>query len=87
MGTIQFVIFIFINMIGLSIMGNDKKRARMHRYRIPEKILWLIALFGGAVGCTLGMKLFRHKTKHVSFKIGFPLLAMIELILFVYLYL
>jgi uncharacterized membrane protein YsdA (DUF1294 family) len=41
-------------------------------------------LLGGAVGTTLGMQLFRHKTKHLSFKIGFPLLAVIELILFIY---
>ncbi|ETI68522.1 DUF1294 domain-containing protein [Neobacillus vireti] len=76
------VIFI-MNIIGLWIMGEDKKRAKKHEYRIRERTLWLVALFGGAVGATAGMQLYRHKTKHVSFKIGFPVLAIIELILFV----
>ncbi|MFF2450461.1 DUF1294 domain-containing protein [Neobacillus sp. NPDC058068] len=76
------VIFI-MNIVGLWIMGEDKKRAKKHEYRIRERTLWLVALFGGAVGATAGMQLYRHKTKHLSFKIGFPVLAVIELILFV----
>jgi uncharacterized membrane protein YsdA (DUF1294 family) len=73
---------ILINLIGFFIMGEDKRRARIHQYRIPERTLWLFAFIGGAIGTTLGMKIFRHKTKHTSFKIGFPLLAIIEIILF-----
>jgi uncharacterized membrane protein YsdA (DUF1294 family) len=66
-------------------MKIDKNRAIKHRYRIREKTLWLVAFFGGAVGTTMGMQIFRHKTKHLSFKIGFPLLAIGEIILIVYL--
>lgn len=76
--------FVILNLIGLYIMGDDKKRARKHQFRIPEKTLWTVALLGGAVGTTAGMKLFHHKTKHQSFRIGFPLLAILEIILFVY---
>lgn len=71
-----------MNVIGLAIMRIDKTRAKRHQYRISEKTLWLVAILGGAIGTTLGMQLFRHKTKHVSFKIGFPLLAVIQLVLF-----
>jgi uncharacterized membrane protein YsdA (DUF1294 family) len=46
--------------------------------------LWLVAIFGGAVGTTAGMQMFRHKTKHMSFKVGFPLLAVAEVILLGY---
>jgi uncharacterized membrane protein YsdA (DUF1294 family) len=42
-----------------------------------------VAIFGGAVGTTAGMQLYRHKTKHTSFKIGFPFLAGIELVLLI----
>lgn len=76
--------YLLMNVLGLILMGNDKRRAIKHQYRIPEKNLWFMAFFGGAVGTTVGMKFFRHKTKHTSFKIGFPLLAVIEIILFVY---
>ena len=65
-------------------MGDDKQRAKKHQFRIPEKTLWLVALFGGAVGTTLGMQMFRHKTKHFSFKIGFPLLAIIDIAVMIY---
>ncbi|XJZ26431.1 DUF1294 domain-containing protein [Bacillota bacterium Lsc_1132] len=76
--------YIIMNIIGLYVMGDDKKRAKKQQYRISEKTLWLVALFGGAVGTTLGMQMFRHKTKHFSFKIGFPLLAIIDIAVMVY---
>ncbi|MGX6442993.1 DUF1294 domain-containing protein [Neobacillus sp. K501] len=70
-----------MNVVGLAIMRIDKTRAKRHQYRISEKTLWLVAIFGGAIGATAGMQLFRHKTKHTSFKFGFPLLAIIQIIL------
>ncbi|MFJ7727175.1 DUF1294 domain-containing protein [Neobacillus sp. NPDC097160] len=72
-----------MNIVGLLIMGEDKKRAKKHEYRIRERTLWLVALFGGAIGTTAGMQLYRHKTKHLSFKIGFPVLAVVELVLLI----
>lgn len=75
---------IIINLVGLIIMKVDKQKAIKHQYRISEKTLWIIAIIGGAVGTTLGMNLFRHKTKHLSFKIVFPILAIIETLLLLY---
>lgn len=80
------VVYLIINIIGVVLMKVDKQRAIKHKYRIPEKTLWLTALCGGAVGTTIGMQIFRHKTKHLSFKIGFPFLAVVEVILFIYLF-
>lgn len=73
------VAYLIMNIAGLVIMWEDKKRAKKHEYRISERTLWMVALLGGAVGATAGMQLYRHKTKHTSFKIGFPALAVIEL--------
>lgn len=75
---------LLMNIIGIVIMGIDKKRAIKHEYRISENTLWLVAIFGGAIGTTAGMQLYRHKTKHLSFKIGFPLLSIIQIVLFIY---
>jgi uncharacterized membrane protein YsdA (DUF1294 family) len=80
---ILIVVFVIMNLIGLFIMGEDKRRAKKHEYRISENTLWLVALFGGAVGATAGMQLYRHKTKHLAFQIGFPFLAGGEIILFI----
>ncbi|MDG5471023.1 DUF1294 domain-containing protein [Jeotgalibacillus sp. ET6] len=64
-----------MSLIGFSCMGADKKRARKNQYRISENTLWAITILGGAVGTYAGMKKFRHKTKHNSFKFGLPFFA------------
>lgn len=79
------VAYFIMNLVGLIIMKVDKTRAKKHQYRISENNLWLVAIFGGAIGTTLGMQMFRHKTKHLSFKFGFPLLAALQLVLFFWL--
>ncbi|CRK84366.1 DUF1294 domain-containing protein [Neobacillus massiliamazoniensis] len=79
--TYVFAVLLIMNIIGLMIMGIDKNRAIKHKYRIRERTLWLVAIFGGAIGTTIGMQVYRHKTKHLSFKIGFPLLAILEIVL------
>ncbi|KRG14485.1 DUF1294 domain-containing protein [Lederbergia galactosidilytica] len=71
-----------INLWGIFVMRIDKRRAEKKEWRISEKSLWLIAVIGGAVGTTIGMWIFRHKTKHLAFKFGFPLLAVVDCFLF-----
>lgn len=73
--------------IGLSViafaqMGLDKSRAIKGKWRIREKSLWLMAVCGGAIGSLVGMIVFRHKIRKVSFVIGFSLLAIIYFIIF-----
>ena len=70
-----------------AMMGIDKGKARRGTWRIPEKTLFVFALLGGAVGGTAGMFLFRHKTKHVPFRLLFPLLAAAQLALCAWLWL
>ena len=67
------------------LMGVDKRKARGNRWRIAEKTLFLLALLGGACGGWLGMLVFRHKTKHWYFAVGFPALAMLQVALLVFL--
>ena len=47
--------------------GIDKLKAKANAWRVPEKVLLLMSFLGGAVGGVLGMKVFRHKTKHWYF--------------------
>ena len=60
-------------------MGADKLRAKHHRRRVPEATLFLLAILGGSIGGILGMYVFRHKTKHWSFRLGFPLILVLQL--------
>lgn len=68
------------------LMGSDKSLAKKHARRVPEKVLFGFAIFGGAVGGTLGMYTFRHKTKHWYFALGFPLIALLQIALCVWLF-
>ena len=72
-------LFCFTSAIDFALMGVDKWKARRGDWRIPEATLWAFALLGGALGGTLGMQVFRHKTRHWYFRFGFPLLAVLEL--------
>lgn len=69
---------IIINIVGLCVMGIDKKRAIHHKWRIPEKTLFLVSLVGGSIGTWLGMYLFRHKTKHWYFVVGMPAILILQ---------
>lgn len=70
-----------------AVMGADKRRAKAGSWRVPEKTLFLLALLGGAIGGVLGMRVFRHKTKHWYFDWGFPILALLQLALCFWLFL
>ena len=83
--TIIFIIYyLVINLIGLIVMGVDKRKAIKGAYRIPEATLFCTALLGGALGTTLGMRIFRHKTKHWYFVVGMPLIFLVQLALMVW---
>ncbi len=77
-------VFVVMNLISFALMGMDKLKAKRGAWRIPEKTLFLVtALFGG-LGGTLGMTLFRHKTRHWYFKFGFPALLLIQIAVLVW---
>ena len=67
------------NLAAFALMGVDKGRARRGEWRVPERTLFLPAVLGGALGGVLGMRLFRHKTRHWYFRFGFPLLLIVQL--------
>ena len=67
------VYMLILNLTGFLICGIDKSRAKKGRWRISEGALLLVGLCGGCFGLLLGMSMFRHKTKHIKFKILAPL--------------
>lgn len=72
---------IFLGVMSLllfSLMWKDKRLSHSHVRRIRERTLMLLAVFGGALGGTLGMQIFHHKTQKPKFYIAFPLLALAQ---------
>lgn len=70
-----------VNVWGFAVMGADKRRAKRGRWRVPEKALFLPAVLGGCAGAILGMRMFRHKTRHWYFRVGLPAILMVQLLL------
>ena len=77
--------FIIVNVIGFFMMGIDKWKAKRNRWRIPENTLFMATVVGGGIGTILGMYVFRHKTKKPIFKIGMPVVLILEITLIVFL--
>lgn len=69
-----FAYLLLINAAGFLLMLADKLKAKKNRWRIPEATLMTAAALGGSVGCLLGMYTVRHKTKHLKFTVGIPLI-------------
>lgn len=70
-----------INLLSFFIMLIDKQRAIHKEWRIPEKTLIWISVFGGTIGMLFGMYSFRHKTKHKKFIIGVPFILLMQIFL------
>ena len=73
-----FAWYVLMSAVLFFVMGRDKRLAKTGQYRVPEARLFLLALIGGALGGVLGMRAFRHKTKHLQFVLGFPILALLQ---------
>ena len=79
--TIIAVYLVIANIAGFASMGIDKKKAEKKQWRTPEATLFLIAAIGGSIGSIIGMRHFRHKTKHWYFVVGMPLILIIQIAL------
>ena len=79
--TIISLYFIIVNLLGLTSFFIDKQKAKRQSWRTPEATLFSIAIFGGSVGCLLGMYMFRHKTQKPKFFIGMPVILGIQVLI------
>ena len=70
-----------ISFITFCLYGIDKWKAQHNRYRISEKTLLLTAACFGGLGAFLGMRVFRHKTKHWYFQVFVPLFMILQMAL------
>jgi len=83
MNAIDLIIlyFVFVNLLGFALMGIDKHKAVKRLWRIPEAVLFIVAIIGGSIGCIFGMQIFRHKTRYWNFVYGIPAILILQIIL------
>ena len=82
---ILLVYLIIINAAAFVLMLADKIKARRGVWRIPEATLMGAAVAGGSVGALAGMYLCRHKTKHIKFTLGIPLILIAQVAVIIWL--
>ena len=76
---------LIVNAVSFLLMLADKQKAKRHAWRIPESTLIGIAMIGGSIGALAGMYTFRHKTRHLKFILGIPLILVIQILLILFL--
>lgn len=63
---------LFISLLAAGLTIHDKRCAKRHGRRIPERTLMLVGLIGGAPAMYVTMRVIRHKTLHRKFMWGLP---------------
>lgn len=81
---ILMIYLLIINAAGLLLMLIDKRKAVKKAWRIPESTLLTIAVIGGSLGTLIGMRLFRHKTLHLTFSVGLPVILVLHIFILIY---
>ena len=85
-------LFIKIILIWLAVISNvaviitvtDKRKARRGAYRVSEAALMVVAALGGSVAMLVTMQIIRHKTRHIKFMLGIPIIILFQTIVAVY---
>ena len=78
---IALAVIAVMNLVSFALMGIDKLRARRGAWRISEKALFLTTACFGGLGGVLGMRVFHHKTQHWYFRVFFPVLLVVQIVL------
>lgn len=73
------IYLLIMNAAGFLVMTADKLFAKSGAWRVPERNLLGLAAMGGSIGVWLAMYTVRHKTKHMKFVIGVPLILAIQI--------
>ena len=75
--------WVIISLISVIVCIYDKKISKKNKVelRIPEKTLMLLSAIGGGVAMYLCMLAVRHKTKHVKFMLGIPLIIALHAVI------
>ena len=76
------IYFAVISLLTSIITVYDKKAAKKWtKHRVPEKVLFLLAILGGSLSEYLTMLKIRHKTKHKRFMIGLPIIMVSQVVI------
>ena len=73
-----------ISVLAVIITAADKLKAKKNKWRISESCLLVVAALGGSAAMFITMQIIRHKTKHIKFMLGIPIIILFQTIVAVY---
>ncbi len=73
-----------ISIVAIVITAVDKRKARRGDWRVSEAALMTVSALGGSVAMLVTMLVIRHKTKHIKFMLGIPIIILFQVIAVVY---
>ncbi len=74
-----YIYLAIISFIAIVVTISDKSKARRNKWRVPEAALLGISALGGSVAMLITMLIIRHKTKHIKFMLGIPLIIALQI--------
>ena len=76
--------FAIISLIAVVVTIADKVKAKAGAWRVKERTLFIISALGGGIAMYVTMQVIRHKTKHLTFMIGIPLIIAAQVAAFIF---
>ena len=67
-----------VSLLSVIVAVADKIKARRGERRVPENTLMLLAALGGSAAMLVTMLLIRHKTRHIQFMLGIPIIMILQ---------
>ena len=68
-----------ISVLSVIVCCYDKFAAKhIQRHRTREATLLILSALGGSVAMLLTMLVIRHKTKHLKFMVGIPVILLLQ---------
>jgi uncharacterized membrane protein YsdA (DUF1294 family) len=68
-----------ISLLAIEVTLFDKRAAKKNSRRVQERTLLLVAAIGGSVAMLVTMRMIRHKTKHLKFMLGIPVIIVLQI--------
>ena len=81
---ILIAVAVLASIAGVLLTVLDKKAAINKKRRVPEIWFFVASIPFGALATYITMLIIRHKTRHLSFMFGMPVLIIMHIIVLVY---
>ena len=75
---------LIISLVAIIVTVVDKRAAMRDKSRISEIALLIIAAIGGSVAMFFTMRMIHHKTKHLKFMVGLPVIFILQILFSVF---